>query len=109
MGEPKRTDRQPMIGCFLDRNSKINLSAIRDADGIREKHILDSLELTELIDLEAGLHALDLGTGGGFPLLPLATVYPDVQRTGIDARRKKVDVVNSMIASLGLTNARATR
>jgi 16S rRNA G527 N7-methylase RsmG len=59
-----RTNRTDMIDLFLDRNSKINLSAIRDADGVWEKHILDSLELTTRIDLDDGLHALDLGTGG---------------------------------------------
>lgn len=95
-----RTNRTDMIDLFLDRNSKINLSAIRDADGVWEKHILDSLELTTRIDVDDGLQALDLGTGGGFPLLPLATVYPNVQWTGIDARKKKVEAVNQMIVTL---------
>lgn len=57
-----RTNRTNLIDLFLDRNSKINLSAIRDTDGVWEKHILDSLELTSLIDVEDGLKALDLGT-----------------------------------------------
>ena len=57
-----RTNRINLIDLFLDRNSKINLSAIRDADGVWEKHILDSLELMSLIDIEDGLKALDLGT-----------------------------------------------
>ena len=102
-----RTNRTWLIDLFLDRNSKINLSAIRDADGVWEKHILDSLEITTRIDLDDGLQALDLGTGGGFPLLPLATVYPNVQWTGIDARKKKVDVVNQMITTLWLQNVQA--
>lgn len=62
----EKIDRQQwnaMIALFLEWNSKINLSAIRDADGVREKHILDSLELTKLIDIEDGLTCLDLGTG----------------------------------------------
>lgn len=102
-----RTNRTDMIDLFLDRNSKINLSAIRDADGVWEKHILDSLELTTRIDVDDGLQALDLGTGGGFPLLPLATVYPNVQWTGIDARKKKVEAVNQMIVTLWLQNVHA--
>ncbi len=107
MDRQKRETRQPLIDLFLDRNSKINLSAIRDTDGVWEKHILDSLELAQVIEIEDGLDALDLWTGGWFPLLPLATIYPHVQRTGIDARKKKVEVVNSMISTLWLTNVKA--
>lgn len=55
-----RADWYTMIDLFLDWNSKINLSAIRDADGVREKHILDSLELCGLVDIDDGLEALDL-------------------------------------------------
>lgn len=104
-----RTAWQPLITCFLDRNSKINLSAIRDADGVREKHILDSLELTKVYQIPTWATCLDLGTGGGFPLLPLAMTHPAVKFTGIDARKKKVEVVNQMIASLGVSNVRALR
>lgn len=104
----EKIDRQQwnaMIALFLEWNSKINLSAIRDADGVREKHILDSLELTKLIDIEDGLTCLDLGTGWWFPLLPLAQAFPQVQFTGIDARKKKVEVVGQMINALWITNA----
>ena len=95
-----RKERIPLIDLFLERNSKINLSAIRDTDGVREKHILDTLELTHLVEIEDGMTCLDLGTGGGFPLLPLAMAYPHISFTGIDARKKKVDVVSQMITSL---------
>jgi 16S rRNA (guanine(527)-N(7))-methyltransferase RsmG len=107
MDETNRADREKLIAVFLDWNSKINLSAIRDADGVREKHILDSLELVKIVDIDDWLEALDLWTWGGFPLLPLAMMHPNVKRTGIDARKKKVDVVNTMIAELWLTNAHA--
>lgn len=104
-----REQRTSLIDLFLERNTKINLSAIRDTDGVREKHVLDSLELTKVLEIEEWLTALDLGTGGGFPLLPLSVAYPHVQRTGIDARKKKIDVVNTMIATLGYTNVQAIR
>ncbi len=107
MDDTNRADREKLITVFLDWNSKINLSAIRDADGVREKHILDSLELVKIIDIDDWLEALDLWTWGGFPLLPLAMMHPNVKRTGIDARKKKVDVVNAMIAEFWLTNAQA--
>lgn len=102
-----RADWYTMIDLFLDWNSKINLSAIRDADGVREKHILDSLELCGLVDIDDGLEALDLWTGWWFPLMPLATMFPQVTWTWIDARKKKVDVVNTMIWELWLKNAQA--
>lgn len=60
MDEKNRADREKLIAVFLDWNSKINLSAIRDADGVREKHILDSLELAKIVDIDDGLEALDL-------------------------------------------------
>jgi 16S rRNA G527 N7-methylase RsmG len=56
-------DRQKLIETFLDYNSKINLSAIRDADGVYHKHILDSLELTTVLSLESGKTLADVGTG----------------------------------------------
>ncbi len=104
-----REERTSLIDLFLERNAKINLSAIRDADGVREKHVLDSLELTKVLEIEDGLTALDLGTGGGFPLLPLSVFNPHVHRTGIDGRKKKIEVVNAMIATLGYTNVQAIR
>ena len=52
MDEKNRADREKLIAVFLDWNSKINLSAIRDADGVREKHILDSLELAKIVDID---------------------------------------------------------
>ncbi|HRX63498.1 MAG TPA: 16S rRNA (guanine(527)-N(7))-methyltransferase RsmG [Candidatus Absconditabacterales bacterium] len=89
---------------FLEKNKQINLSAIRDADGVFLKHIKDSIELGNVIKLKKGYKVCDIGTGGGFPLLPLAMTNKDTQFVGIDARRKKVDAVNDMIKDLGLKN-----
>lgn len=97
-------DRKNLIETFLDYNSKINLSAIRDANGVYHKHILDSLELTKVLSLESGKTLADVGTGWGFPLLPLAITYPEIQCTGIDARKKKTLAVQSMADDLGLHN-----
>lgn len=105
-------ERQKLVDVFLTMNSQLNLSAIRDAEGVYVKHILDSLELTKILDLTQYTSVCDVWTGGGFPLLALAhqgSKTPNLQFTGIDARRKKVDAVNTMIAQLGLTNAKAIR
>lgn len=90
-------------------NTQINLSAIRDAEGVKIKHIMDSLELMKVFPLQDGLEVCDIGTGGGFPLLPLAMSYPQVSFVGIDSTRKKVDAVNTMIQKLDIKNAKAIR
>lgn len=102
-------ERTALIDEFLRINSQINLSAIRDAEGIRVKHIQDSLEINKAIKLPPQATLCDVGTGGWFPLLPIAISNPQVQCTGIDATRKKVDAVNDMIAKLKIPNAKALR
>lgn len=97
-------DRKNLIETFLDYNNKINLSAIRNADGVYHKHILDSLELTKALSLESWKTLADIGTGWGFPLLPLAITYPEVYCTGIDARKKKTLAVQAIADNLGLDN-----
>ncbi len=94
---------------FEEKNKQINLSAIRDLDWIKVKHIQDSLELNTFMKLPEGSTFCDIGTGGGFPLLPLAITNPKVKFNGIDARRKKVDTVNGFIDELNLSNAKVLR
>ncbi len=103
--DPHRT---PLIHVFTERNSKINLSAIRTQEAVYQKHILDALEIKQCFDLHEydWKKACDIGTGGWFPLLPLAIEFPDIQRTGIDGRRKKIDAINDMTKTLWLKNCR---
>jgi 16S rRNA (guanine527-N7)-methyltransferase len=98
---------QQLIDVFLAKNGELNLSAIRDADGVFVKHIQDSLELLKIIQIPDDVLVVDVGTGGGFPLLPLAMSCPKVQFTGIDARRKKVVAINDMLDVLHISNAQA--
>lgn len=98
-----------LINVFLKVNSQLNLSAIRDAEGVRQKHIMDALEIQKLFPLQNGLKICDIGTWWGFPLLPLAMEYPKANFVGVDARKKKVDAVNGMIKELGIKNAKAVR
>ena len=90
-------------------NSHTNLSAIRDPEGIQVKHIQDSLEINNVLILKPGLTLCDVGTGWGFPLLPIAINNPELQCTGIDSTRKKIDAVNEMITKLKIPNAKAIR
>jgi 16S rRNA (guanine527-N7)-methyltransferase len=89
-----------LIEVFLAKNAQINLSAIRDAEGVYVKHILDSLELLNIFVFEEGQTVCDLGTGWGFPLLPLAIENSDVRFVGMDARKKKLQAIGEMIESL---------
>lgn len=94
-----------LVRVFIEKNSQLNLSAIRDAKWIKIKHINDSVELNKILKIEEWKSVCDIWTGGGFPLLPLAISSPSVKFVWIDARRKKVDAVNDMIHKLWLKNA----
>ena len=99
----KTLDYENLIKLFLDWNSKINLSAIRDETGVREKHVQDSLLATKFIDF-AEANVLDLGAGGGWPTLPLAMEHPTAQFTALDSVGKKMKVVQAIADELKLKN-----
>ncbi len=101
--------RKALIDQFIRINSHTNLSAIRDPEGIKIKHIQDALEINKIQDFKPKTTLCDIGTGGGFPLLPIAMSHPKLQCTGIDSIRKKVDAVNQMIKNLKLPNVQAIR
>ena len=105
------TERQQFIDLFLEINSQINLSAIRDVDWVYTKHILDSLELTKIVDLSDYTTLCDVGTGGGLPLLALSRYNQEnncrIKLYGIDARRKKIDAITTMIDQLWIKNCTA--
>ena len=107
---------QKFVALFLEKNKHINLSAIRDEEGMWEKHIDDSLIVTELLQSclkwrmtndEWKIKALDWWTGGWFPGLPLAIMFPEVHFTLLDATRKKIDCIREFVLSLELTNVTA--
>ena len=96
-----------LVDLFLDWNSKINLSAIRDKNWVEIKHIKDSLEWLKTIEkLEnwKKLDIVDIGTGSWFPLLPLAIKKSNWNFVGIESVKKKVNAVNDMIEKLWLKN-----
>jgi len=89
---------------FLDKNSQINLSSIRDEQWVLEKHFIDSIMLNA--ELEFTWKVLDIWTWWWFPGIPLAITNPEVDFTLLDSTRKKIDTVNYFIDELGLSNAR---
>lgn len=97
---------EQLADLFLEWNSKLNLSAIRDRDGVLLKHIIDSLLILPYHLFNHGDTVLDLGTGGGFPGLALAIAYPTVRFTLVDATEKKIRAVEAMAKELGLQNVR---
>ena len=92
--------RQPFVDVFLTKNAELNLSAIRDAEGVFVKHVQDALEINKKVTFVSGQSVIDVGTGGGIPLLPLAISNPHVQFTGLDSVRKKTEAVADMAKQL---------
>lgn len=89
---------------FKDWNTKVNLISRKDMDHLFERHILHSLAIAKFIEFNKGSKVLDVGTGGGFPGLPLAILFPDTQFTLVDSIGKKIKVVNDIAENLNLTN-----
>ncbi|AKP51717.1 16S rRNA (guanine(527)-N(7))-methyltransferase RsmG [Cyclobacterium amurskyense] len=89
---------------YLDWNSKINVISRKDMDSFYIHHVLHSLGIAKLISFEAGTKILDIGTGGGFPGIPLAIMFPEVQFHLVDSIGKKITVVKDVVKQLGLKN-----
>jgi 16S rRNA (guanine527-N7)-methyltransferase len=91
-------------GLYKDWNEKINVISRKDIDALYEKHVLHSLSIAALADFQPGTQILDLGTGGGFPGIPLAIFFPEVQFHLVDSIGKKIKVVEGVAEELGLKN-----
>lgn len=89
---------------YHDWNAKINVISRKDIDNLYEHHVLHSLGIAEIINFRPETRVMDLGTGGGFPGIPLAIMFPEVQFHLVDSIGKKIRVCNEVIAALSLTN-----
>src|SRR5437762_1293314 len=89
---------------YKDWNSKINVISRKDIDALYEKHVLHSLAIAAVIEFKAGTQIIDIGTGGGFPGIPLAIFFPEVKFHLVDSINKKLKVVNEIADATGLTN-----
>ena len=92
---------------YADWNEKINVISRKDIENITEKHILHSLAIAKVIQFNAKTKILDVGTGGGFPGIPLAIMFPDCEFHLVDSIAKKINVVSEISKAIGLTNVKA--
>jgi 16S rRNA (guanine527-N7)-methyltransferase len=92
---------------YDDWNTKINLISRKDMDNFYLHHVLHALSIAKVIDFESGTDILDVGTGGGFPGIPLAILFPEVSFVLIDSIGKKIKVVQDIVQQIGLKNVEA--
>ena len=92
---------------YEEWNAKINVISRKDIDELYVRHVLHSLGIVKVIEFKPGTKVLDVGTGGGFPGIPLAIMYPEVDFYLIDVIAKKIKVVNEVASALGLKNVTA--
>ena len=109
---PNITERQreqfaALLPLYEDWNSKINVISRKDMECFYEHHVLHSLAIAKVIAFKPMCEVLDVGTGGGFPGVPLAIMFPDSRFTLVDSIGKKIKVVSEVIEQLGLTNTKA--
>lgn len=91
---------------YADWNEKVNVISRKDIDNLYVNHVLHSLAIAKIISFTDGTQLLDVGTGGGFPGIPLAIMFPQCQFRLIDSIGKKITVVNAVIEAVGLANAK---
>lgn len=93
---------------YKDWNLKINVVSRKDIDELYLRHVLHSLAISKLITFKDGTKIMDVGTGGGFPGIPLAIMFPECSFHLVDSIAKKLKVVNEVVTGLGLTNVHTT-
>lgn len=92
---------------YQDWNQKINVVSRKDIDELYLRHVLHSLAIAKVQQFKPGATVLDVGTGGGFPGIPLAILFPETHFTLVDAIGKKIKVVEEVVEGLGITNVTA--
>lgn len=109
---PELTERQreqfaALLPLYEEWNAQINVISRKDMENFYEHHVLHSLAIAKAMSFAPMTEVLDVGTGGGFPGVPLAVMFPDARFTLIDSIGKKIKVVNDVVERLGLKNTKA--
>lgn len=102
--EEQRKQFAALYDLYIDWNSKINVISRKDIENLYEHHVLHSLGIAQVIRFRPGTTVMDLGTGGGFPGIPLAILFPETKFHMVDSIGKKVRVASEVANSIGLKN-----
>jgi 16S rRNA (guanine527-N7)-methyltransferase len=105
--ELQREQFSRLLPLYQEWNAKINVISRKDIENLYINHVLHSLGIAKMTSLKSGAEILDVGTGGGFPGIPLAILFPQAQFHLIDSIGKKIAVVNNVAQGVGLKNVRA--
>lgn len=108
LSETQRQQFALLDELYSDWNSKINVISRKDIDNLYERHVLHSLAIAKIIHFRPGTKVMDLGCGGGFPGIPLAIMFPEVDFHLVDSIGKKVRVAQAVADAIGLTNVRSS-
>ena len=104
LSDKQRTQFETMMTLYPEWNAKINVISRKDIDNLEINHILHSLAIAKYIGFTPGSRVLDFGTGGGFPGIPLAAMFPEVEFHLVDRTGKKIKVAREIADACGLTN-----
>lgn len=107
LSEKQKEQFETLFSLYQFWNAQINVISRKDTENFYERHVLHSLGIAKIISFAPNTRILDIGTGGGFPGIPLAILFPECQFTLIDSIGKKIKVVKEVSQALGLTNVHA--
>ncbi len=107
LSEKQKKQFEMLFDLYSEWNEKINVISRKDIDNLYTNHVLHSLGIAKVQQFKGGSDILDVGTGGGFPGIPLAILFPEVNFHLVDSIGKKITVVKEVSASLGLKNVKA--
>lgn len=104
LSERQRVQLDALFQLYIDWNEKINVISRKDIENLYERHVLHSLGIVKFLHFKPGSNIMDVGTGGGFPGIPLAIYFPEVHFHLVDSINKKLNVAREVVAAIGIEN-----